>query len=78
MLIPAGKCCAQSPVREGMTVIERWLCPNRCCAVGVWMVDAHPEYHDVELVASNHAQSGWRLSGGEPRCPVDGQKLRRG
>ena len=78
MIIPAGKCCAHSPVRDGMTVVERWLCPNPCCAVGTWMVDSYPAYREVELVAANHAHSGWSLTAIQPRCPLDGQTLRRG
>jgi hypothetical protein len=78
MIIPAGKCSAQVPVRDGMTVMERWLCPNRCCKVGAWLVDSYPEYREVELVAANHAQSGWSLTATQPRCPLDGQTLRRG
>ncbi len=65
-------------IREGMTVMERWHCPNSCCAVGAWMIDPFPEQRDVWDVAANGAESSWTLSAKVPICPLDGQRLQRG
>ena len=58
-----------------METPEHYLCPDRACSGGTWVLEQQNALHNLWLLVNVSDQSIWLLAADEPVCPRCGTSL---
>ncbi len=54
---------------------EHYICPDRSCAAGTWVLEGRDQLRNLWLLVSASGDSAWLLAADEPVCPSCGASL---